>query len=546
MRHLTITILFILFSIVCHAQVTVKMKREGGVSTIPCKVNGLNLKFIFDTGASDVSISMTEASFMLKNDYLQSSDIIGKSNYVDANGNINVGVNLILREIEIGGLKLFNVKASVVNNLKAPLLLGQSAISKLGVVQLDLENNTLTILNQPDSLQKNLLFENPADSITESDIKKADPLGILNIIDQANNEFNNGNYLEAITICTQLISENSKDKEAYKTRALSYDYLEDYKSAIKDYTKLIEINPKDNIAYSYRGKSKYDLEDYIGAIADLNKAIIIESKHLLSYLWRAETKDKMKNYSGAILDYDKAIALSPKDSSIYVSRAWIKYTLKDFKGAILDCNKALNILDTYTEALHVRALSKKGLNDFSGALTDFNECLEINSELSFVYAQRGLIKEHYEDYDGALEDYNRALDLDSEDFFASIYKSLLEKKMKENIWIKTYESRTGDKWYIANSIVSKGNSSIKIWIKNELKKAIKSNGKNVTINNGFELMLYYFDCKKKEYKLLDFKRYNSKGDSITIPYFVEDYSWKNIVPGTILELLLEKTCQLYN
>ena len=102
------------FAFFSFSQVTIKMKREGGVSTIPCKVNGLNLKFIFDTGASDVSISMTEASFMLKNDYLSKEEIIGKSNYLDANGNIAEGVNIILKEIEIGGLKLFNVKASVV------------------------------------------------------------------------------------------------------------------------------------------------------------------------------------------------------------------------------------------------------------------------------------------------------------------------------------------------------------------------------------------------------------------------------------------------
>ena len=64
------------------------MEREGGVFLVPCKVNGLNLKFIFDTGASDVSISLTEALFMLKNDYLKKSDIIGKTSYSDATGKI--------------------------------------------------------------------------------------------------------------------------------------------------------------------------------------------------------------------------------------------------------------------------------------------------------------------------------------------------------------------------------------------------------------------------------------------------------------------------
>ena len=85
------------------SQTIIKMKSEGGVSIIPCKVNGLNLNFIFDTGASDVSISLTEASFMLKNGYLDKSDIIGTSKYLDANGNINEGVTINLKEIEIAG-----------------------------------------------------------------------------------------------------------------------------------------------------------------------------------------------------------------------------------------------------------------------------------------------------------------------------------------------------------------------------------------------------------------------------------------------------------
>ena len=129
------------------SQTTVQMKREGGVSVIPCKVNGLALDLIFDTGASDVSLSIVEASFMFKNGYLSPDDIVGSSNFMDASGNINEGVVLNLKEIEIAGLKLYNVTASIVKNNKAPLLLGQSAISKLGGIQLDLSTNTLIILN---------------------------------------------------------------------------------------------------------------------------------------------------------------------------------------------------------------------------------------------------------------------------------------------------------------------------------------------------------------------------------------------------------------
>lgn len=140
------------------AQTRVIMTNEGnGVYTIPCKVNGISLKFIFDTGASDVVISLSEARFMLKNGYLNSSDIVGTSYSQIANGQITENTKIILREIEIQGLKLYDVTASVIHELSAPLLLGQSAIQKLGKIQLN--GNELTIYNVGDTSSE-CSFEN--------------------------------------------------------------------------------------------------------------------------------------------------------------------------------------------------------------------------------------------------------------------------------------------------------------------------------------------------------------------------------------------------
>ena len=182
------------------------MKKDGGVSIIPCKVNGLNLNFIFDTGASDVSISMTEADFMIKNGYLSKSDIVGSNKYLDANGNLNVGVIINLKEIEIGGLKLFNVKASVVKNNKAPLLLGQSAIGKLGKIQLDLEQNTLTILSSGITKSKEV-NQQQSESFSESPSENniiGHPYKIGNL-EIAEHEFQDRmNWLNATTACSDL------------------------------------------------------------------------------------------------------------------------------------------------------------------------------------------------------------------------------------------------------------------------------------------------------------------------------------------------------
>ena len=120
-------------------------KDAGGTYSVPCTINGLPLNFCFDTGCSDVSISQVEATFMMKNGYLDERDFAGSNRYVDANGNISEGTVIYLKEVKFGELSLRNVRASVVRNQKAPLLLGQTVLSRAGKVEIDYEKNNLVI-----------------------------------------------------------------------------------------------------------------------------------------------------------------------------------------------------------------------------------------------------------------------------------------------------------------------------------------------------------------------------------------------------------------
>ncbi len=123
----------------------VPFTKEDGVCKVKCRVNDLPLYFIFDTGASDVTLSMVEATFMVKNGYLSDSDIVGSQRYMDANGNVSVGTVINLKEVDFGGFTLNNVKASVVLNQKAPLLLGQSVLGRLGKIEIDNQRQVLKI-----------------------------------------------------------------------------------------------------------------------------------------------------------------------------------------------------------------------------------------------------------------------------------------------------------------------------------------------------------------------------------------------------------------
>ena len=120
-------------------------RQSGGTLEIPCQINGLPLQMIFDTGASDVTISSVEADFMLKNKYLSPKDIKGKQTYQVADGHLTEGTIITLKEIKVGDAVLRNVNASVVKSQNAPILLGQSAMEKFGSFTIDNDSSILII-----------------------------------------------------------------------------------------------------------------------------------------------------------------------------------------------------------------------------------------------------------------------------------------------------------------------------------------------------------------------------------------------------------------
>lgn len=162
-------IFFLLLNINLFSQTIIEMEKTNGIYKIDCKVNGIPMNFIFDTGASNVSISKTEASFLIKQGLITKEDIIGTINYQIANGEIHEGTKINLKTIEIKGLIIENVTATVVHEQNSPLLLGQSLLTRLGRISID--GNILTIhnnsSNQITTNSNPLKFINEVSNFTE-------------------------------------------------------------------------------------------------------------------------------------------------------------------------------------------------------------------------------------------------------------------------------------------------------------------------------------------------------------------------------------------
>jgi len=122
---------------------TLKMETESGVKYIWIAINGLRLRFIFDTGASSISISAAEATVLYRQGTLKKEDILDTQYFQDATGRVSEGTRINLRTVKIGNRVLKNIEAIVIDNNEAPLLLGQSALERFGKISIDNRNNLI-------------------------------------------------------------------------------------------------------------------------------------------------------------------------------------------------------------------------------------------------------------------------------------------------------------------------------------------------------------------------------------------------------------------
>lgn len=126
---------------------SVKLIRvNAGVYEIPVELNGvLKINFIFDSGASDVSISPDVAITLIRTGTIKDEDFIGTQTYYFADGSSATSSVFVLKQIKIGNTYYKNIRASISNSINAPMLLGQSVLQRIGKFTIDNNSNMLLI-----------------------------------------------------------------------------------------------------------------------------------------------------------------------------------------------------------------------------------------------------------------------------------------------------------------------------------------------------------------------------------------------------------------
>lgn len=325
------------------AQTTIIMEADGGVYKIPCTINGLRLKMIFDPGASNVCISESVANMMLENDYLSVDDIKGKSQSQVADGRIVDHTIINLRKVQLGDKVLTNVEAVVIKGQDAPLLFGQSALKRLEGYSIS--GNKLKIgINNP-SLQSG-----------ESVLKEED---IARILAEAQDAEWNGLYRVAI--------------EKYKEL---YDY---------DLLKIPNV-----LSYAQCLLSSDEFEDAIELLLTIQHNV--ETQYLGHRTWLYEMLgrcyEKIGKYNDALLNYEKCKYYENTKGKVdaVISIAHVYWLQGNFY-------KSRNVLDEYiSEYLHENQINATDCWSYSSNATSGDI-----ENLGLLYYTKAISYESYND-----------------------------------------------------------------------------------------------------------------------------------------------------
>ncbi len=160
---------------------------------------------------------------------------------------------------------------------------------------------------------------------------------------QANIDFDNGNYIDAIYHYQRAIEHNANYLDALVNQGSAFYEIKAYNKALECYARAIELAPEDSDIYCRRGYIRAEVKEYTGALEDYSAAIRLAPHQSFAYIQRGVLYSDSKDYQKAIDDYSYAMQLERENSNLYFFRARAYQSLGELHKALADFEMCLQI-----------------------------------------------------------------------------------------------------------------------------------------------------------------------------------------------------------
>ena len=212
------------------------------------------------------------------------------------------------------------------------------------------------------------------------EIKKNDPLNLLNLNLFGIILFQKKKFNESIQIIKESIKLNSNQAEAYNNLGIVYSEIKNFDKAINAFKYSININPQFIDALNNLGVSYKEIKKKDEAIECWNKVLDIDKNNAKAYNNIGSILSDSEEFEKAIDYLDKAIILDKKFFQAYFNRGSVYQKIKKFKESIEDYNESIKLNPSYADAYISRGFSYKGLNMFNETFRDWTDGCKLNNK----------------------------------------------------------------------------------------------------------------------------------------------------------------------
>lgn len=152
------------------------------------------------------------------------------------------------------------------------------------------------------------------------------------LFESANTQYDNNNFIKAIDLYKDCISETELTIECLINIAASLEKIGEFERSISVSKCILEIEENNIYALYNCGNCFHDIKEFKKAIYYWNELIEINDKDSSAYLNRANAYDEIGEAKKALLDRDKYKYLSGEENEIYFG----PFLQKDISNEVLD------------------------------------------------------------------------------------------------------------------------------------------------------------------------------------------------------------------
>jgi len=273
-------------------------------------------------------------------------------------------------------------------------------------------------------------------------------------------------YSEALVNYNESINIYPYYPEAYFSRAVIRERLNDQEGALRDYNIFLELKPDQFDALFSRAlllfnQKKWDLakKDFTRLLTlpagetntiyyrqdlfteNVNRVFTTQgSNHAYIFNYVGLTHMELKDFDNALICFDSATYYNPNDADYYVNTGRCYESMGKVEEARISYLTAIEINPNHGLAKHNLSIINRNSGDSSGADGILEEVISKHPTLPYPYAERALTETNRGEFRKALRDYDEAIRLAPTEAEYRLGRGIVKEKLKD--WAGAYDDFT--------------------------------------------------------------------------------------------------------